>query len=151
MVVKAAMWVHGTIVEVENPGPWLNVNRAGWGTHFKTANSSHWFHIPFTTPVILDDVRPLLGKIFVFYKTLGDAKITNVHMYDGHKKVKSFDNLSLQGDHFANIDASNSWIISPPLTIWYGLGISVGVQFGKTGTAVPEIVFYTAGADFIKP
>ncbi len=151
MAIKAAMWVHGTIVEAENPGPWINISRKGWGTHFKMANQNNWFHIPFTTPVMLDDARPRLGKIFVFYETKGDAKITNVHIYDGKTKVKAFDSLSLTGNHSSNIDTNNTWTISPTITILYGLGISVGVQFGAFVTEVPEIIFYAAGADFMPP
>lgn len=155
MALKAAIWIQGTIVEAENPGPWINVARKGWGTHFKMADQMNWFHIPFSTPVILDDVRPLLEKIFVFYETRGDARITNVHIYDGKTMVKAFDGLSLSGDRSASISARNSWAISPPITIRYGLGISIAVQFGPAPTVattpIPEIIFYTAGADFRRP
>jgi|WetSurSiteA1Bulk_404760.scaffolds.fasta_scaffold177303_1 hypothetical protein len=160
MVLKAAMWVHGTNVEVEYPELLASYSidgmaKKGWGTHFwGKENTRNWFHIPFTTPVILDDIRPQLVKIFVFYKTNGWAKITNVHVYDGPRKVKWFDNLSLSGDHSGGIDASNSWNITPPLTIAYGMGLSVGVEFGpKDAVDIPwpEILFTTVGADFQKP
>ena len=160
MPLKAAMWVHGTIVEVEYPerlAPWSTdgLVRKGWGTHFwGKENTNNWFHIPITTPVILDDIRPPLVKVFVFYKTEGYAKITNVHVWDGPKKVKAFDGLSLSGNHSGGIDANNSWVINPPITIAFGLGISVGVEFGpKDAIDIPwpEILFTTAGADFKKP
>lgn len=151
MAVKAAMWVHGNAVCAQSPGPHLNTIRSGWGTQFKTGSSDHWFHFPFAAPIISDDIRPVLAKIFVLYSTNGDAKLTAVHVYDGQKKVKAFDNLSLQGNHAGAVDASNSWAVNPPLTIYFGLGISVGVHFGATSVAIPEIVFYSAGADFLKP
>lgn len=160
MALKAAMWVHGTIVKVEYPEKLAPVSydgliRRGWGTHFwGKENTTNWFHIPITTPVIIDDIRPPLVKVFVFYKTNGWAKITNVHVYDGQRKVKAFDGLALSGDHSGGIDASNSWVIDPPITILYGLGISVGVEFGpqdNIGIPWPEILFTTAGADFKKP
>lgn len=148
MSLKAAMWVSGTSVEPERTGSWLNTTRAGWGSHFRTANTSNWFHIPITTPVILEDQRPHLSKAFVFFATKGNAKITAVHFYDGQKKVKALDNLALQGDHFAAPDATNSWVLSPALTVSYSLGISVCVEFGAFNQVVPEVVFYSAGADF---
>ncbi|MCJ7515532.1 MAG: hypothetical protein MUO89_06150 [Dehalococcoidia bacterium] len=161
MPLKAAMWVHGTIVEVEYPERLAPVSidglvRRGWGTHFwGNENTANWFHIPITTPVILDDIRPPLIKVFVFYKTEGNAKITNIHVYDGRSRVKAFDGLALSGDHSGGggVDASNSWVVEPPITILYGLGISVGVEFGSQvniDIPWPEILFTTAGADFKK-
>jgi len=158
MALKAAAWVHGTIVEVENPGllaPIISMWKRGWGTHFWGKEESYnWFHIPFTTPVIVDNIRPTLAKVFVFYKTDGWAKITNVHVYDGPRKVKTFEGLALSGDHSTAIDASNSWVINPPIQIMYGLGLSVGVEFGpvdNAGMPWPEILFTAAGADFQTP
>ena len=152
MPVKAAMWVHGNDVQAEYVGPWLNIARRGWGTHFKTAGSKNWFHIPFTTPVILENIRPKLAKIIIYYKTVGDAKIEAVHIYDSEDDVKKFDNLTLQGNHSGVVDSQNSWILNPPLTINFGLGLSVKVSFGKTNNnIVPEIMFYSAGADFVTP
>jgi len=151
MAIKAAFWVHGNIVEPQVEGPFLNKVRYGWGTHFKASSQNVWFHIPFTTPVVLDEVRPKISKIFVFYSTKGDAKITGIHIYDGGTAVKKLDGLSLQGTHYKQIDADNSWVINPPFAIKYGLGLSVQVAFGKFTSVVPEVVFYTAGADFTKP
>lgn len=157
IALKAAMWVHGTNVEVEYPENLAPVSgdgiiKRGWGTHFwGKENTKNWFHIPFTNPVILNGDRPKLVKVFVFYKTEGWAKITNIHVYDGPRKVKWFDGLNLSGNHMGGIDANNSWAITPPLTIYYGLGISVGVEFGpKDAVDIPwpEILFTTAGADF---
>ncbi len=160
MALKAAMWVHGTIVEAEYPENLAPVYgdgivRRGWGTHFwGKENTKNWFHIPFTNPVILDDMRPQLIKVFVLYKTEGWAKITNIHVFDGPRRVKEFNGLTLSGNHSGGIDASNSWNVNPPITIASGLGISVGVEFGpKDNVDIPwpEILFTTAGADFQKP
>ncbi len=147
MPLKAAMWVPGTIVEAENPGPWINMTRAGWGTHFRMRKMGNWFHVPLTTPVVLDDVRPKLVQAFLLFSTKGNATITRIHFYDGPNNVKQIENLSLQGDHKA-IDAMNRFIIDPPLTVLYSLGISVNVMFGETAQVVPEVVFYSVGGDF---
>jgi hypothetical protein len=145
MALKAAMWVHGTIVEAENAVNF--VSRKGWGATFGGQNTFNWFHIPITTPVILDDIRPQLVKVFVFYRTNG-AVIRNLHIWDAATRVKVFDNLNLSGDHSRGIDASNSWVIAPPLGIAFGLGISVGVQFLIDPG---DILFTSAGADFQRP
>lgn len=150
MVLKAAMWVHGTNVEVEIPGNVSSVTKIGWGTVVKgKPNTKNWFHIPFTTPVILDDIRPQLVKVFVFFKANSKVRLTNVHIYDGPRRVRAFDGLSVTGDHSNGIDSVNSWSITPPLTIAYGMGISIGASF--VPEEFGEITFACAGADFIKP
>jgi hypothetical protein len=107
----------------------------------------NWFHIPIPTPVILDDRRPKLTKVFVFFKTT-DAKIDRIHFYDGPTAFKVIDDLNLQGEHSRAIDTSNSWKIDPPLEIKYGLGISVYVR-STVRDRQGEILFTTAGADFL--
>ena len=149
MALKAGMRVHGTIVEAEYAVE--SVTRKGWGAHFcGRPLTNNWFHIPIPTPVIFDEIQPPLVKVFVFYKATY-TMITNVHIYDGSRPVKVFDGLNLSGDHSVDIDASNSWDITPPLGIAFGLGVSVGVEFllyDPDSAGLPEILFTTAGADF---
>jgi hypothetical protein len=148
-----AVWVHGTAFEVEDPSTLVGISRRGFGTLFRgKAASFNWFHISIPTPVIIDDVRPTLEKVFVFYKTNG-ADIRNVHIYDGPRKIKSFDDLRLQGDRIGGLTPANSWSLVPPATILFGLGISLGVQFhvGIDSAVQTEIIFSTAGADFRLP
>jgi len=98
-----------------------------------------------------------LVKVYLYYNTepsgVPGPYIGNVHIYDGPKKVVSFDDLVLFGDHGSKQDAQNSWAIKP-LTINHGLGISVGVQFVQSTPKMPaqlEILFTTAGAEFQNP
>ena len=162
MPLKAAMWVHGNIVQAEFPEGLIVIPevgrtefRRGWGTLFQGPRDPrpetlmNWFHFPMPTPVILDDVRPQLVRVFVFYKATF-TEITHIHLYDGPARVKTFD-VSLSGDHSTAIDDSNTWSIDPPLTIFFGLGISVGVTFHPVSHAPNELLFTTAGADFVTP
>jgi hypothetical protein len=150
-------WVHGTIVEAEAPENLASngIRRYGWGTTFHgKSGSTNWFHIPITTPVLIDDHAPDLVKVYVFYKATG-ATITSVHVYDGPRQVKSFDGLRLTGDQSGQPTPANSWEIKPQITIAHGLGITVGVQFSTYFDSTPplpplEILFTTAGADFVK-
>lgn len=146
--LKDCMWVHGNVCELESPNPAAYVKHYGWGTHFKMENQGQWIHIPFTVPVIADGIRPDFINAFIFYRTIGDVKITNLHIYDGPRKVWANDNLSLQGDHLGAIDAYNSWSISAR-KIYYGLSYCIYVQFGAVkDNQVPELIISTAGADF---
>jgi hypothetical protein len=160
MPLKAAMWLHGTLVEAEYPGNLQSWVRKGWGTHFVgQPGTDNWFHIPLPTPVILDDVRPQLTRLFVLYDSdlglpAGDRPaLMDLHVYDGPRKVKEFSLPALAGKHDAALDAANSFDVTPALTILLGLGLAVHVRFPPTyppGVLVHyEILFTSAGADFM--
>lgn len=147
---KQAFWVHGTAIQMEREGYSISKQRAGYGAIFKT-HGKEWFHFAIPTSVILDSINTELKKVFVLYKTTGTAKITNVHIYDGPKKIKSFDKIALSGDYSKKLDKNNTWGINL-VHIKFGLGISVCVDFGPPSKiGVPAIRFTSAGADFITP
>ena len=143
-----AFWIHGTSVQMEREGYFISKRRAGYAAVFKTYGSE-WFHFAVPTPVVLEGSYAKLTKVFVFFKTQGTAKITNVHVYSAGTKIYYQDNLSLSGDHSGQVDSSNSWAITSTPVAGLGIGISVCVDFGSVSTgSVPEIWFTTAGADF---
>lgn len=148
MALKVAMWVHGTIVQAE--GQIGSSIRQGLGATFTASNNAfHWFHIPIAAPVILDDVRSKLAKVFVLYSANRYAEIRNLDLYDGAKRLIHLSNLSLSGIHNVSIDASNTFSLSPFHEIEFGLGISVGVAFPYSLDG--SILFSAAGADFLGP
>ena len=154
-----ALWVHGTSVHEEYRDKIVQSFHKGWGSHFVgKAFTKNWFHFSIPTPALFNGVQPNLDKVFVFYNTnpreMGNslARITNLHIYDGPSRVKRFDGLDLQGDHSNTMDDKNSWIIDPNITIQYGLGLSVGVEYfllPEDERSTGEILFTTAGAVFI--
>ena len=139
------------------------VRRRGEGTYFRAVHPTkgyvdNWFHFAIPTPVILDGARPELTRVYVFYATsiygkLTGAQIMNVHLYDGPNIIKEFNDLSLTGAHNGAVDSSNEFQIFPPVLILYGLGVSVRVAFtfdqGFDGPGWPDVLFTSAGADFI--
>jgi hypothetical protein len=154
-----AVWVHGTTVEAEDPGALDGISRRGVGSLFigrakprGRLPETTWFHISIPAPVIINDVRPTLEKVFVFYRTNG-AKIKSVHLYDGPKKIKAFDGLDFKGDLGYGIAPENTWALARPVEILFGLGISIGVQFdiGIDKPIPKDILFTAAGADFRLP
>jgi hypothetical protein len=83
--------------------------------------------------------------VFVFYKATDVPIITNIHVYNGVKRIQAFDGLRVAGEHMEMDDSNmNLWEINPPVFITSGLGISVGVDFQDGG----EILFTGAGAHF---
>ena len=161
-MLKAAMWIHGNAVVPEispyDIGGTYYQDRKGWGATYTVHEPPsaiwpwhNWYHFQIPTPVILDDARPVLVKVFVLYQT-SYVSVTDLHVYDGATKIRAFGGFKFSGNHIGGIDASNSWIIGPPVTILYGLGISVGVLFNDP-PVTPDawILFASAGADFAQP
>jgi Family of unknown function (DUF6623) len=172
-MIRSAVWIHGTSVQAEYPVP--SIARKGWGTQVignpsifvsqpaigdfwsGPASVRNWFHFALTTPVILDDVRPRLARCFVLFFAQ-QAWVRAVHLWDANQKVAEFDTsgFNFTGD-WMQIAPENTFSPPQPLTIAFGLGISVGVDFergqipiegGRVRMAGGEILFTTVGADF---
>jgi hypothetical protein len=151
MTPKATICVHGNIVQPEYPEKIDEVSRKGWGTTFwGKEDSTNWFHIPLSLPIQVEGERRKLTRVFVYYHNTTRSPITAVHVYDGPRLIKAFDNLKLSGDHGRAMDKANTFLIDPPTEINFGLSISVSVQFPTSPEQKPPrwILFTTAGAEF---
>ena len=161
-----ASWVHGTAFQpAEYPGSGLsNVNnvdwtdklgfRQGWGTTWKgQAGHGNFFHVSIPTPVIVNGTRARLTKVYVMFMC-GDltvnnalhagANVTAYHIWDGPNRIHLESGMLLFGEHRNFLDTSNTIVLSAPIEIYWGLGISVQVQF----TNDQFVSFASAGADF---
>lgn len=139
-----AMWVHGSSVEAEYPQNLLMASRKGFYTIIEgKAGTRNWFHYAVPTPVIVSNSRLRLDSVTVKFLAHPDVWMTNVHIYDGYRKIKAYDGLSLTGNHlFERFDVLDRYVA-------YGIGISVGVRFGSDASKRHFIRFLSAGADFI--
>lgn len=151
MTLHSTLAVHGNIVQPEYPEHIDEVSRKGWGTTFwGKEDTVNWFHIPLSLPTAWDGQKPKLTKVYLYYHNTSRSPINAVHLYDGPKLIKAFDDLRLSGDHGRVADRSNTFLIDPPREINFGLGISVSVQFQASAEPKPPrwILFTTAGAEF---
>jgi hypothetical protein len=143
-----AFWVHGNAVQPEYPDRLESFTRKGWGTVLKVKpKTNNWIHIPFTTPVLIDGVRPTLKKVFIFYKTQ-DVLIDRLHIYDGKKKVRSSE-VFWKGDYSASIDNAHNahgTVTSVPIIIYYGMEVCVRIKHFSGEDR--SVLFTCAGADF---
>jgi hypothetical protein len=151
MTPKATLCVHGNIVQPEYPEHIDEVSRKGWGTTFwGKEDTTNWFHIPLSLPVMLDGQKPKLTKVFVFFHNTSRSPITAVHLYDGPRTIMAWDGLRLSGDHGRATDRANTFLLDAPQEVSFGLGISVCVQFQSSPEQKPPrwVLFTTAGAEF---
>jgi hypothetical protein len=146
-----ASWVHGNALVVENPGNLTSLGHFGWGGDMRIKpGKDTWFHIPIPTPVITGNVRTHIQKLFLLFDS-ENGSIRNVHIYDGPIKVQEFNGLMLEGNHFSSIDAVNTFNLSNPHTVLWGMSISfyyiASIGFDSSIPA-PRLAVSTAGGDF---
>lgn len=139
-----AMWIHGTSLQVEFPDRIARTWQAGFYTEIEgKPNTENWFHFAIPSKVIVNDRRLRIGSVMLLGETLSsDAVIRDIHLYDGPNKIAQHNGVNLSGNlGFRRFDAP-----TVPFVQW-GVGISIGVRFGATGSRVMR--FKSAGCDFV--
>lgn len=166
-MLKYASWVHGNALVLETPKDIL-VMRRGQGTEMQftfapgTTPQGTWCHIAIPTPVILNDVRMKVEKLFLLFKTGQHASIDNIHIWDGPTRIAKFDvthgsNYSARrtGNHSLSVDDRNTITMPAAHEISFGLSISftfIPVALNTSLIMVdPEgtLLVTAAGADFV--
>jgi hypothetical protein len=161
-------WAHGNafappefpsqgLYEVDNIR-WTDVTglRRGWGSFWRgQAGQSNWFHVAIPTPTIIEGARVRLQRIFVLF-TAGDttvnsanssgANITDIHVWDGPNRIKTFGPFNLFGEHRGPIGGGNTFTLQAVPQISFGVGISIRASFSNVGNQL--VGFAGAGADF---
>ncbi len=145
-----AMWVHGHSMEIEYPERVSQLQRMGYYVSVRGKPfTSNWFHFAVPTPVIVDGQRLQVGSVLVRLRTGPGASLSAVHVYDGETKIVSHDGLSLSPQG-AFTTARFDVPTHPPI-IW-GLGLSLGVNFGDSANLPPNkllVEVSAVGCDFM--
>jgi hypothetical protein len=153
-MLKQASWTQGNSLTVETPQNLASIVHMGWGTELRfIPGKSSWCHIPIPTPVIMNDARAKVQRMFLLFKCKsGDGEIRNIHIYDGPNRIDIRDNIHLSGDHGGGIDAVNTITLPTPHEVLWGMSISFFFQAAigfDSRIPPPMLTITTAGADFI--
>jgi len=155
-----AVWMHGTGVRIEYPERLNQILYRAFHTRIQgNTNTGNWLHFPITTPVVggyrsggtggsgfsevvMNYRRYRLDKVFISFRSGSiDARVTSVHVYDGSKRIATFDNLNLYGEQLMR-----EFILPGSPEVEQGICISLGVEFGASGQRWMEL--QSVGADF---
>ncbi|HEV7785077.1 MAG TPA: DUF6623 family protein [Thermoanaerobaculia bacterium] len=149
---KNTSWVHGNAVTVESPENLAREGHYGWGADMLIhPGKSSWFHIPLPSPVIVNDARTSLHRVFLMFKS-ERGSIHSVHVYDGSSKPQELNNLLLQGEHRLALDAENTFMLEKPHTVVWGIGISFYfvAEIGFDNSIPPaRLIVAAAGGEFV--
>jgi len=143
--ISYASWIQGYVMQVEHPELLASDSRIGWCA-FVTGNpgTENWFHFAIPTPVVVNDVRLQADSIMLRFDTgSADAWVRQVDIWDGWKQIGTFPDLNWSGQHWFE-----RLIVPNTPAMGYGLGISVGVDFGVEAMD-HGMKFYGAGCDFV--
>jgi hypothetical protein len=135
-------WTHGTSCheEFENRISDSNRNRFGWGLDFTQSSGTHnWIHCAVPTDADSNDKVRYVKLRFKTYSA--DAWISQVHIYNGETKVKSFTVNWKNGWYTKTLD------LVTPRSFDKGLGISIEIKAGVEMMS-HRFVFSGAGARF---
>jgi hypothetical protein len=182
-MVEQAMWVHGSsalltypgggtsfsgstsghaMKQVKDPNPaigdvaWTDLfgYRVFYGIIFRgQAGNDNLFHFPIPTPVIVNNVRAKLLRVFVLFNSDPGVEVNHIVAFDGPFALPlQMDRPSgLSGQHDGSrgladlVDGETRFpTVNTPEILW-GVDIAVNVNFIVEG----NITFTAAGADFL--
>ena len=166
-MTKHASWAHGNAVVTELPSGLL-VRHWGGGTEVQftfAANQTPpgaFCHIPIPTPVIVDDVRLKVRRLFLMFRTGQHAAIDSVHVFDGPNRIHVEDFFPgvgstgprRSGNHSNGIDSMNTITLGADHDVLWGMSIAFKIVPVALTTSSPPVdpegtvLITTAGADF---
>jgi predicted esterase len=139
-------FVHGHCGQIENPDDIVSLRRRGNRIAVEgRAGTENWLHFAVPTPVMVDDQRLRPGKVFLRYRASGGGshppEVNALHLWDGDTRIKAVP--------FPTGTVDAGWTLVTEhridvLAVYWGLGISVGLDFPSGGQVEVE----TVGCDF---
>ena len=140
-------WVHGSSMQVEYPDRLTAVRHTGPFVRIEGSEGQNtWVHFAVPTPTVVDGTRTRVNAALVSFRTRSHAKVNEVIVYDGEKRIAEHMDINLEGDH---LDARFEVPGSPEANL--GINITVGVQFGANAPNVRamQIEIVGAGIEFL--
>ena len=142
-----ASWVHGNTVTIETPQSVRTHTPQGRGSSIDLhPGAATWLHIAIPTPVFVDDVRLRALRFFLLLSTASGAKITEVHLWDGLRRIHE-DSTTLWGDHSA-IGTPNTFVPPGRHLAQFGTSISFLARASDDNHGGHSFTVFSAGADF---
>jgi hypothetical protein len=160
-MLKHASWAHGNAVVTELPSGLL-VRHWGGGTElqftFAASQSppAAWCHIPIPTPVIVNDARLKVHKLFLLFRTGQHAAIDSpnrIHAED-FKPGGGGNGPRRSGNHSNGISVTNTITLPADHPVQWGMSIALKLAPVAITTSSPPVdpegtvLITAAGADF---
>jgi hypothetical protein len=147
MAQRFDFWTHGVATIPESPQlAQLLQHRTDLGTVVEqSANTQGWFHIPITTPTVMqDDTTIFLRRLGLRARVNENATVDRIHIRRGTDLIINLDVNFTNTTIEATFDVVDQAMGGGPQA---GLAMSILVRF-LTGTPRGRVEFQGAGAHF---
>ncbi len=144
--IEFASWAHGTDLQIEVPESVEQIRRYGFFTRVVgKPGTTNWYHIPVPTPVITKGNRLSIARAALRFVTGGtSAVVRDVHVYDGERRIAAHQAVNLSGSQ-----AFCVFGVHHKPDVFWGTGISIGVETGRGTAAERRIDVISGGIDFL--
>lgn len=139
-------WMKETRIEPMDPKPGLKCHRVGNETHFQGYYMTQWFRIMFPVSELFFEGDGMLDLCALNFKTIDNARITDIEIYDGPALLWAKSGMTLRGDYRSGIARKNSWEFNPGLSFTEDIYAALCVEFCNPNVWIPELVFHEARA-----
>ena len=144
---KFVSWVHGSSMQIEYPNRITSVRHTGPFVRIEgAAGQNTWVHLPVPTPTVVDGNNMRVGTALVSFRAQANAKVNEVIVYDGERRIAEHMDLDLRDD---NLDARFEVPGNPEAG--QGINITLGVSFADSAPDVRsmQIEIIGAGIEFL--
>ena len=144
---KFVSWVHGSSMQIEYPNRITSVRHTGPFVRIEgAAGQNTWVHLPVPTPTVVDGNKMRVGAALVSFRARANAKVNEVIVYDGERRIAEHMDLDLRDDH---LDARFDVPGNPEAS--QGINITLGVSFSDSAPDVRsmQIEIIGAGVEFL--
>jgi hypothetical protein len=135
------MFAQGNVGEIEYPANCTYKN-FGWGLDITQKSGNwNWIHLPVPTKA-----GGTWGARYIrlkFYTGSADATVTEIHVYNGNTKVKTFLGLNISNGY-----KDLQFDLGSKMKFNRGMGISFRIGAGVESLMSHRFMFHAAGANF---
>jgi len=143
---KFTSWVHGSSMQIEYPNRVTSVRHTGPFVRIEgSPGQNTWVHLPVPTPTVVDGASMKVGAALVSFRTRANAKVHEVIVYDGEKRIAEHTDLNLEDDQLG----ARFEVPGNP-EAGQGINITLGISFSEKSPDVRamQIEIIGAGIEF---
>ena len=139
---KFISWAHGSSMQLEYPNRVTSVRHTGPFARVEgSPGQNTWAHLPVPTPAVVDGNSVRIAAVLLSFRTRANARVHEVIVYDGDRRVAEHMGLDLQGDH---LDARFEVPGAPEAG--KGINVTLGLSFSDNAPDVRSMQVEVIGA-----
>ena len=139
---KFTSWVHGSSMRIEYPNRVTAVRHTGPFVRIEgMAGQNTWVHLPVPTPTVVDGASMRVGAALVSFRTRANAKVHEVIVYDGERRISEHMGLDLRDSHL-----EGRFEVPDNPEAGQGINITLGVAFDDSAPDARSMQIEIIGA-----